>query len=80
VCNIADRVYFDVVDHLELWDKAIEANEEEGTKNTEYGENLYYLIEEAVKNAIDYQDLDAGFIASEKDKEYTCPKFEPIAE
>ena len=57
VCDISERVYFDVVDHLEIWDKCIiEDDETEGTKNTEYGENLYYLIENAVKNAIDFQD------------------------
>jgi len=28
---------------------------QDGTRNTEYGEELYNLIEYAVKNAIDYQ-------------------------
>lgn len=56
VCNIAERVYFDVVDHLEAWDEYIIPDESDGTKNTEKGEALYYLIENAVKNAIDFQD------------------------
>ena len=67
ICNIADRVYFDVINHLDIEHKCIEEDEDtEGTKNTEKGEELYYLIENAVMNAIDYQD-----------NSYTCPKFEP---
>ena len=56
VCNIAEKVYFDVVDHFDVYDEMIESNDEDGSKNTEKGEELYYLIEEAIKSAIDYQD------------------------
>ena len=67
ICDIADKVYFDVINHLDIEHKCIEDDEETGgTKNTEKGEELYYLIENAVMNAIDYQD-----------NSYTCPKFEP---
>jgi len=56
ICNIADRVYFDVINHLDIEHKCIEKDAETGgTKNTEYGEDLYFLIEEAIENAIDYQ-------------------------
>jgi hypothetical protein len=70
ICNIADRVYFDVIDHLDLENECIEFDEDTGgTKNTEYGSELYYLIENAVMNAIEYQDYS-----------YTCPKIEPTEE
>ena len=70
ICNIADKVYFDVINHLDIEHKCIEDDTETGgTKNTEYGSELYYLIENAVMNAIDYQD-----------NSYTCPKFEPTEE
>jgi hypothetical protein len=69
VCNIANKVYFDVIDHLDMENLCVEFDEDtDGTKNTEYGMELYYLIEEAIKEAIDY------------DEDYTCPKFEPIGD
>lgn len=72
VCNITQEVYFDIVDHFGIAKECIEHDPEnqDGTRNTEYGENLYNLIEYAVKNAIDYQDLEgaAGTISSEQDK------------
>jgi hypothetical protein len=59
VCEIADRVYFDVIDHLDMENLCVEFDEDtEGTKNTEYGMELYYLIEEAVKSAIKYKEED----------------------
>jgi len=75
ICDIADRVYFDVIEHLGIYDKCVEDDIDHerlidyGSKNTEYGSELYYLIENAVMNAIDYQD-----------NSYTCPKFEPTEE
>ena len=59
--NIAEQVYFDVINHLDLYDVMIEEDPEHKdssircTKNTEKGEDLYFLIEEAIENAIDYQ-------------------------
>ena len=75
VCNIAESVYFDVVEHLGLYDVMIqedpahEGSAIRGTENTEKGQDLYYLIENAVKYAIDFRDLEgaAGFISSQKD-------------
>ena len=69
ICDIADRVYFDVIDHLGIESKCVEDDSEnEGTQNTEFGSELYYLIENAIKSAIDFQELNAGFISSENDK------------
>lgn len=59
VCNIADRVYFDVIDHLDIENQCIEFDEDTGgTKNTEKGMELYYLIEDSVKSAIKYREED----------------------
>ena len=59
ICTIADKVYFDVIDHLDMENLCIEFDEDtEGTRNTEYGMELYYLIEEAVKSAIKYKEED----------------------
>jgi hypothetical protein len=75
VCNIADSVYWEVIEHLGLYDVMVEEDPNHAgssircTQNTEKGEELYYLIENAVMNAIDYQD-----------NSYTCPKFEPTEE
>jgi hypothetical protein len=68
ICNITQEVYFDIVDYFGIAKKCIEHDPDiqDGTRNTEYGEELYNLIEYSIKNAIDYQD-----------NSYTCPKFEP---
>ena len=71
ICDIADRVYFDVINHLDIEHKCIEDDEETGgTKNTEFGSDLYFLIEDAIEKAVDYQRLEgaSGFISSENDK------------
>jgi hypothetical protein len=62
VCTIASEVYFEVVDHLGLYDVMIEEDpEHEGssircTRDTKKGEELYYLIEETIKNAVNYKE------------------------
>ncbi len=58
VCNITQEVYFQIVGHFSIASKCIEhdPDNEDGTRNTEYGEELYNLIEYAVKDAIDFQD------------------------
>ena len=59
ICDIADRVYFDVIDRLDMENLCIEFDEDTGgTKNTEYGMELYYLIEDSVKSAIKYKEED----------------------
>ena len=59
VCEIANRVYFDVIDHLDMENMCVEFDKDtEGTQNTEYGRELYYLIEDAVKSGIKYKEED----------------------
>jgi hypothetical protein len=62
VCTIADNLYFEVVEHLGLYDVMVEEDPDHAgssircTKNTEKGEQLYYIIEEAVKDAVNYKE------------------------
>ena len=42
----AERLYFAVVEHLNLTDVMIEPDSEGTTRNTEKGRELYYLIED----------------------------------
>jgi hypothetical protein len=62
VCTIADDVYFEVVEHLGLYDVMVEEDPDHSgsaircTQNTEKGEELYYIIEEAIKNAVNYKE------------------------
>jgi len=56
ICDIADKVYFDIVNHLDLEHKCIEDDKESGgTRNTEYGSDLYFLIEDAIESSINYK-------------------------
>jgi hypothetical protein len=56
VCDIADKVYFDVINHLDIEHKCVEDDPDtDGTRNTEYGQDLYFLIEDAIENAINYK-------------------------
>jgi hypothetical protein len=57
VCEIANDVYFEVIDHLGLYDDMVQQTKN-GSENTEQGSQLYYLIEDAVKNAIKYKEED----------------------
>jgi hypothetical protein len=57
VCEIANDVYFKVIDHLGLYDDMVQQTKN-GSENTEQGSQLYYLIEDAVKNAIKYKEED----------------------
>ena len=43
-------------DKFDISDKAIHQNVDGSTENTVYGEDLYYTIEEAVKNAVNYKE------------------------
>jgi hypothetical protein len=67
VYTIADRVYWEILDELGIEDKCIYEVKNEGTRNTDFGEAIYFRIEEAVKEAVNFDD-ELG---------YTCPKFEP---
>ena len=46
VCDIAETVYFSVVDELSLNDECINVLIE----NTVFGQELYYMIENAIEN------------------------------
>jgi hypothetical protein len=57
VCSIADKVYWNVIDELGIESKCVEEDESTGgTRNTDYGRDLYYLIEDSVKEAINYKE------------------------
>jgi len=76
VCNIAGKIYWEVVNKFNAEDKCVmdDPDNKGGTRNTEFGQELYYLIEDTVKEAINYKEED------EEDEDYTCPKFEPTEE
>ena len=54
VCDISNDVYFEVIDHLGLYDDMVQQTKN-GSENTEQGSQLYYLIEDAVKKGIKYK-------------------------
>jgi hypothetical protein len=56
VCTIADGVYWEILEKFGVYDEAIHQNVDGSTENTVYGEDLYYTIEEAVKNAVNYKE------------------------
>ena len=45
VCDISNDVYFEVIDHLGLYDDMVQQTKN-GSENTEQGSQLYYLIED----------------------------------
>jgi len=50
VCDIAETVYFSVVDELSLNDECINVLIDGSTENTVFGQELYYMIENAIEN------------------------------
>jgi hypothetical protein len=49
IFDLADAVYWRVIDHLGIEDKCVEDNpDDDGTQNTEFGRELYFLIEETI--------------------------------
>ena len=55
IAEIAENVYFTVIEELNLEYKCIEVDDN-GSKNTEYGMELYYLIESAVQEIVGGND------------------------
>ena len=53
VSEIAESVYFSVIEQLALADECINVLIDGSTENTVRGQELYYLIEDAINNAID---------------------------
>ena len=57
VYSIANDVYFEVIRYLGVYDECVVDDEDTGgTKNTEYGRDLYYLIEDTIKETINYKE------------------------
>ena len=56
IAEIAENVYFTVVDELNLQYKCIEVDDNGFRNNTEYGMELYYLIESAVQEIVGGND------------------------
>ena len=53
-CELADKIYFDVLDILDIHDKCIEPDLEnkDGTKNTKLGQDLYWSIESILQDKL----------------------------
>ena len=59
VYDIANDVYFEVIRYLGVYDECVENDPDtNGTRNTEYGRELYYLIEETIKSTMNIEDDD----------------------
>jgi hypothetical protein len=57
VYDVANDVYFEVIRYLSVYDKCVENDPDtNGTKNTEYGRELYYLIEDTIKETLKIND------------------------
>ena len=53
-CELADTIYFDVIDTLDIHDKCTEPDPDNkgGTKNTELGQDLYWSIESILQKRL----------------------------
>ena len=56
VSEIAESVYFSVIDELDLKDECINFLIDGSSENTMKGQELYYLIESAIENAYTRED------------------------
>lgn len=58
VCDLANDVYWEVVNKFNAEDKCVmdDPDNEGGTRNTEFGQELYYLIEDTIKESINYKE------------------------
>jgi len=58
VCDLASKIYWEVVNKLDAEDKCVmdDPDNKGGTRNTEFGQELYYLIEDTIKESIDYKE------------------------
>jgi hypothetical protein len=57
VYDIANDVYFEVIRYLGVYDKCVKKDPTtNGTKNTDYGRELYYLIEDTIKHTMKIRD------------------------
>jgi len=53
VSVIAESVYFSLIDELNMHDECINFLIDGSTENTVKGQDLYYLIEDSINNAIE---------------------------
>ncbi len=53
-CELADKIYFDIIDILDIHDKCIKPDLEnkDGTKNTKLGQDLYWSIENILQDKL----------------------------
>ena len=60
VCDLANDVYWEVVNKFDAIDRCVidDPDNDEGTRNTEFGQELYYLIEDTIKESINYKEED----------------------
>ena len=57
VYSVANDVYFEVIRYLGVYDNCVEDDPNtNGTRNTEYGRDLYYLIEDTIKETLKIDD------------------------
>ena len=59
ICDIAHNVFTSVVEELGIETECIEADPDStdgGTRDTEYGNKLYWAIEDAIKSAVKFDD------------------------
>jgi hypothetical protein len=59
-CELADDLYFKFIDslHNDIANEYVEVDEDNigGTKNTEKGSDLYWQIEQTIKDTLDRKD------------------------
>ena len=60
VCDLANDVYWEVVNKFDAEDKCVmdDPDNKGGTRNTEFGQELYYAIEDTIKESINYEEDD----------------------
>ena len=58
VCDLAKDIYWEVVDKFNAEDKCVmdDPDNKGGTRNTEFGQELYYAIEDTIKESINYDE------------------------
>jgi len=58
VCDLANDIYWEVVNKFNAEDKCVmdDPNNKGGTRNTEFGQELYYAIEDTIKESINFEE------------------------
>ena len=60
VCDLANDIYWEVVNKFNAEDKCVmdDPDNKGGTRNTEFGQELYYAIEDTIKESINFEEDD----------------------